>query len=376
MCTLSALWMLIWTAVVAAQPKRTAKGSAPSLDEQIGQMLLIGFQGKRLTSDSAFVKDIRSGNIGNVILFDYDVTSQSFNRNIESPAQVRALVDTLRRAARNNVAPLIVSIDQEGGRVNRLKDKYGFPPSVSQQYLGGLRNADSTKFYASRTASTLAKYGINLNFAPLIDLNANPDNPVIGKIERSFSADPNIVAEQAAIVIQEHRKRGVLTTVKHFPGHGSSKADSHKGFVDVTDSWKREELIPYGQLLRKGLVDMVMTAHIFNKQLDTLPATLSKRVITGMLRDSLGYNGVVISDDMQMKAIADHYGLEQALQLCINAGVDIVCFGNNVSFDPAIAGKVHTILKSLVESGKISRARIDESYKRILALKRKLRREG
>ena len=346
-----------------------------SLDLKIAQMLLIGFRGMSLSENDPFLQEIKAGRVGSVILFDYDVPTKEFKRNIESPKQVRALTAQLAKAARESNAqlPLFISIDQEGGRVNRLKPKYGFPPSVSQQYLGKLNNLDSTRFYAAKTAQTLAENGLNLNFAPSVDMNVNPDNPVIGKIERSFSAEPSIVAAQAAVIVEEHRKKGIITTLKHFPGHGSSKADSHKGFVDVSDSWKTDEINPYAELIKQGKVDMIMTAHIFNNRLDAdVPATLSKRVITGILRDSLKYQGVVISDDMQMGAIADHYGLDAAIEKCINAGVDILCFGNNLQYDPAIITKATGIIKRLVQEGKISEARIDESFKRITTLKRKI----
>jgi beta-N-acetylhexosaminidase len=355
---------------------RAQSEALDSLDRKIAQMLLIGFRGMTLHENDPFLRAIQSGRVGNVILFDYDVPTKEYKRNIESPGQVRALTERLRRAASASGSglALFIGIDQEGGKVNRLKPRYGFPPSVSQQYLGTLNNLDSTRAHAAKTAQTLVENGFNLNFAPSVDLNVNPLNPVIGKVERSFSADPALVAAHAAAVTSEHRKRGVVSTLKHFPGHGSSKADSHLGFVDVSDSWKSEELQPYKDLIAAGEADMIMTAHIFNARLDSAyPATLSRRIVTGLLRDSLRYDGVVISDDMQMGAIADHYGLESALELCINAGVDIVCFGNNLIYDPDIPRKAAAIIKRLVVEGKIPMQRIDESYRRIVALKRKLR---
>jgi beta-N-acetylhexosaminidase len=349
-----------------------------ALDKKIAQMLLIGFRGTTLAADDPFLRLVGEGRIGSVILFDYDVPTKTYDRNIATPAQVKALNATLRTAAKKAGVKLFVSIDQEGGRVNRLKPSYGFPASVSQQYLGGLaagigeqKALDSTRIYATRTAQTLAENGFNLNFAPLVDVNVNPANPVIGGKERSFSAHPATVATFAKIVVEEHRKRRIVSTLKHFPGHGSSKDDSHEGFVDVTTTWTNAELVPFATLIRQGVVDMIMTAHIFNATLDTVPATLSKHVITGLLRDSLGYKGVVISDDMQMKAIAAHYGLETALERCINAGVDIVCFGNNLDYDADIATTAAATLKKLVLEGKISPKRIDESYKRVMALKKK-----
>lgn len=368
--------LVITLAFAAFALPSTAQQTRDSLDLKIAQMLLVGFRGMTLAESDPFLRDVKVGRVGSVILFDYDVPTKEYKRNIESPQQVRALTAQLRKAASESGIgiPLFISIDQEGGKVNRLKPRYGFPPSVSQQYLGKINNADSTRTYAAKTAQTLAENGFNLNFAPSVDVNVNPDNPVIGKVERSFSAEPRVVADQAAVVIEEHRKKGIISTLKHFPGHGSSKADSHKGFVDVSDTWKPDEIKPYADLIAKGNVDMIMTAHIFNNRLDAdVPATLSKRIITGILRDSLKYQGVVISDDMQMGAIANHYGLETALEKCINAGVDIVCFGNNLQYEPDIITKATSIIKRLVVEGKIPRTRIDESYKRITTLKNTLK---
>ena len=341
-----------------------------SLSDKIGQMLMIGFRGLSVDESSPVVQDIESGRIGGVILFDRDVTLNSDERNIQSPRQVKDLISSLKSF---NKEKLLVSVDQEGGQVNRLKEKYGFPASVSQEYLGKLNNPETTAFYGSRTATTLAECGFNLNFAPDVDLNTNPDNPVLGKKERCFSADPAIVTENAEIIIDEHHKKKVLCTIKHFPGHGSSTADSHLGFVDVTNTWNEIELIPFNIIIEDGKADIVMTAHIFNANLDKkYPATLSKNVIDGILRKQLGFEGVVISDDMNMKAISDHYGLEQAIELAINAGVDILMFGNNVVFNENIASEAMYIIIDLVGNEKITEDRIDESYRRIMRIKEKI----
>jgi beta-N-acetylhexosaminidase len=307
--------------------------------------------------------------LGSVIFFDVDVELKKAERNIASPAQVTALVDSLQSFAR---VPLLVAIDQEGGRVNRLKTTYGFPASVSAQYLGGLNNPDSTRAYAERTARTLKALGINVNFAPVVDVNSNPDNPVIGKLERSYSADPEVVTAHARIVTAAHRAQGIITTFKHFPGHGSAWNDSHVGMADVTTTWAASELIPYRRAIEAGELDAIMTAHIFNANFDKdHPGTLSKRMLTGMLREELGFKGVIFSDDMQMKAVASFYGLEQAIELGINAGIDILTFPNNASVHvPDIAERAFTTIKMLVTTGRISEARIDQSYERIMQLKR------
>jgi beta-N-acetylhexosaminidase len=297
------------------------------LDFKIGQMLMVGFKGFEANGINNIAEDIERYHAGGIVLYDYDVPTQKYERNIQSPLQLYRLTNSLKKYSS---LPLLIAIDQEGGRVNRLKVNYGFPASVSAVYLGMLNNLDSTNKYAETTASTLQNEGININLAPVVDLNINPENPVIGKIGRSFSADPAIVVSHASEVIKAHHRHNVFTTLKHFPGHGSSTADSHLGLTDVTATWQRSELEPYRAIINAGICDIVMTAHIFNSNLDAgYPATLSKNIITGILRDELKFDGVVISDDMQMKAISDYYGLETAIYRAIDAGVDILLFANN-----------------------------------------------
>lgn len=342
------------------------------LDEIIGQMLIVGFRGFEITPGSPIYRDLTQYKIGGVVLYDRDVTLGTGERNIKSPEQLSNLVKQIKNFAYRFP---IIAIDQEGGRVNRLKTAYGFPPTVSAQYLGNLSILDSTYFYTERMAKTINSLGINLNFAPVVDLNVNPTNPVIGAIERSFSADPAIVVEQSLVYMNAHKVNRVLNCLKHFPGHGSSKTDSHLGFTDVTDTWTSLELQPYKELIKKGEVDMIMTAHIFNGKLDSVyPATLSSNIMTNLLRKEMGYDGVIISDDMQMKAITEHYGLEIAVERCLQAGVDIIMFSNNSAHDPDITLKVNSIIKKFIYEGKITRERLLESYNRIKKLKSKLER--
>lgn len=341
-----------------------------SIDEKIGQMLNVGFRGLVAPDTSTITKNIEKSHIGSVMLFDYDVPADSALRNIQSPTQIQQLTAQLQQHAG---PPLLIAIDQEGGRISRLKEKFGFPASVSAQYLGELNNLDSTRYYARQTAQTLRKAGINVNLAPVVDLNLNPQNPVIGGLERSFSADARLVTRHAQAFIEEMHKQGILTTLKHFPGHGSSKEDSHKGIVDVTQTWQKEELTPYQNLIESGHADIIMTAHIYNAKLDsTYPTTLSKPTISGLLRDSLNFDGVVMSDDLQMGAIRKHYTLKETIKLTIQAGVDILSFANNSVFDPEIADKAHRIMKELIDEGEITEERINESYQRIMELKQRL----
>jgi beta-N-acetylhexosaminidase len=333
-----------------------------SLDVKIGQMLLVGFSGRYLLESSAIIQDVRAGKAGNVVLFRH---------NLESPEQVKDLTATLQGAA---AIPLLISIDQEGGYVSRLGAWSGVEPNFSAQYLGEQNNLDLTRAQGESTAAILSSYGINLNLAPVVDLNLNPVSPAIGKVQRSFSSNPAVVVQHSQALIDAHHRHGVLCTLKHFPGHGSSTGDTHLGFVDVTDSWQEVELEPYTGLLGGGQVDAVMTAHIFNGKLDPdAPATLSRPIITGILRERLGYDGVIISDDLRMRAISDLYKPQDAIQRAIAAGVDILAISNNIPGKRMIsASQAFDIIRGLVDADAVSADRIDQSFHRIMRLKQKI----
>lgn len=360
---------IIYSAVIAllimsSHTSWSFQGEVDSLDIKIGQMLMVGFGGTQISSNDPLLAEIKKGKIGGVILFEKNIDS------VDSYQRFKNLTFTLQASAK---VPLFMAIDQEGGRVNRLKTKYGFPKSVTAQYLGKLNNVDSTRYYGHSTATTLAGLGFNTNFAPVLDLASNPNNPIIAKIGRAYSVDPTIVAKHAGITMQEHALMKIITVGKHFPGHGSSKADTHKGMADVTTTWEENELDPYKSLIDQGLLKGVMSAHIVNKELDPsgLPGTLSEKILEGILRQRLGYNGVVFSDDMQMHAITKHYGIEKALELGINAGLDVVIYSNNIrSSKDRKFDYLHSLIKRLVLEGKIKQERIDQSYERIIKLKK------
>jgi beta-N-acetylhexosaminidase len=337
-----------------------------SLDIKIGQMILIGFPQAKV--DEKVLEEVRQGKVGSIIIFEKNIPAKS------SYLELKKITWAYQRAA---PTPLFIAIDQEGGKVNRLKEKYGFPRSVSAAKLGKY-TLDSVRFYGETTAATLAGLGINVNFAPVVDLASNPNNPIIATKERAFSAQADSVTLFAQEFIKQHRKLGVVTVLKHFPGHGSSKDDTHLGIADVTNTWSENELIPYQTLIDSGNVDAIMTAHIVNKKLDEkgLPGTLSKKITNDLLREKLHYNGVVFSDDMQMHAIAKHYSLEEAILLAINGGVDILTFSNNIQgSQERTVDKVHEIIRRFVENGTISKERIDQSFMRIMQLKRRLNNE-
>ena len=341
-----------------------------NLEEKIGQMLLVGFRGLKINDNSRIVQDIKKFHLGGVILFDYDNALKKRRRNIDSPKQVKKLVKDLQDASQTS---LFIAIDQEGGQVRRLRDKFGFSKTHSAEYFGKKNKPELTYDYADKMAKTLTKLGINLNFAPVVDLNINPKNPIIGKYHRSFSKNPHVVTRHASEFILAHHKNSVLCAIKHFPGHGSSTKDSHLGIVDVTKTWKETELQPYRNLIQEGVVDAIMVAHVFNKNFDKqYPATLSKQIVDIELRQKLNNNGVVISDDMQMKAITKKYNFKTAIEKVIEAGIDIIVIGNNIDYDKKIVKKTVNIIKNLINNGKITEERIEQSYNRIIALKRKI----
>ena len=345
----------------------------PTFDKKIGQMLMVGFHGFEVSDTSRVVRDITEYHTGGVILFDVHVPENSPDRNIDSPEQVKQLISDLQDLAE---LPLFMAVDQEGGRVARLKTERGFNPTRSAEYLGDLNNPDSTRYHASRMAEMLNDLGFNVNFAPVVDLNTNPQNPVIGRLDRSFSADPDIVTEHASIFLEEFTKNGVLGVLKHFPGHGSAWNDSHVGMADVTDTWEVVELEPYQSLADGEFPFAVMTAHVFNEHLDPdWPATLSANVQTGILREQIGFDGVLFSDDMQMEAIRSFYGLETAVKNAVLAGVDVLVFANNSVYERDIVPEAVEIIKNLVDEGVITEERINQSYSRIMAAKSKFTTE-
>jgi beta-N-acetylhexosaminidase len=355
--------------------------AAASLNDKIGQMLIIGFEGHQVDETSPIVKAIDEHNLGGVILFDYNTHTQQFNKNIHSPAQVRVLNQNLQQfttlaniAHQRENLPLLISVDYEGGKVNRLDEHYGFPKTYSAKKLAEMPEDEAVAIMESM-ADTLKNAGFNLNFAPVLDIAVNPDNPVIAKLERSFSADPKIVSHYGHLFSKKYLEHKIQCAYKHFPGHGSSTTDSHLGFVDVTDTWHDQELLPFALSLRhKTHCGMIMTAHIVNRKLDPsgLPATLSQPILTGLLRHELGFDGVIVTDDMQMKAIADHFGLEKALTLAINAGADMLIFGNQLVDSPEGPGKIIKLIEEKVASGEISEERINDAYQHIQRFKKGL----
>ena len=337
---------------------------AEELSAMIGQMIMVGIKDTSPEGLSLVKKQIEQGKIGGVILYKY---------NIESPEQVKKFNKELKIAAGKKRPVLFTAVDQEGGKVQRLVAEKGFRSYPSQKETAAKLSPEKAYRQYLNMANDIAEAGFNVNFAPSADLDVNPDSPVIGKLGRSFSGKVDQVVLYAEEFVKAHNRAGVITSIKHFPGHGSALADSHLGFTDVTNTWSRKELEPFRILINKGLAPSIMTAHVFNSTVDSAyPATLSKKHID-ILRKELEYGGVVFTDDLQMGAVRDNYPLEEAVVNAVNAGADVLVYSNFFFNDPEFPEKAADIIKKAGADGRISLPSIEHSYERIITLKRNLR---
>ncbi len=326
------------------------------LEEKLGQMIIVGFNGYEVDSD--FKNLLETYKVGGVILF---------KRNIDNAEQLLNLNNNIKSINSKNKLPLFISVDEEGGRITRLpKGSTKFP---SNQVLGKENDKNLSYEIGKKIGTQLNDFGFNMDFAPVLDIYSNPKNTVIK--DRSFGTDSEIVKTLGTATMKGLQDANVISVVKHFPGHGDTTVDSHIG-LPVVDHDKQRldefELIPFKEAINKG-ADAVMTAHIVLPNVDESkkPATLSKIILTDILRDELNFNGVIITDDMEMGAIANNYGTKNASVEAIKAGADIIlmCHTKEKQIESLEA------LKEAVNSGEISIKRIDESVKKIIKLKRK-----
>ena len=296
---------------------------------------------------------LQSGTIGGVVFFE---------DNVVSPDSIRKLTRAFHEAAKP--IPPFLCVDQEGGSVARLRPERGFQPLPAAKAMASTYPSMVVNYF-DRTARELYILGFNVNFAPVVDLLLNMDNPVIARLDRSFGSNPSTVVKFARMFIESHRRHNVLTAIKHFPGHGSTAIDSHRALPDITDVWQPEELKPFAELISERMADMVMVGHLVHRDFtgEGLPATLSAKAIEGLLRGSLGYDGVVISDDMQMSALREHFDPDESI---------VLVFLNREHPDPEMPGRFSRVLRAAIDSRRITVQRIDESVRRILTLKQKL----
>jgi beta-N-acetylhexosaminidase len=329
-----------------------------TLNEKIAQMVMVAFTTSQASKDTLIV-DLAERGLGGVLLFKY---------NLENPSQMKALTEELQLASRY---PLFLATDQEGGRVARLDATNGFSSTLNHYTLGTTYNQEvRTRSEASKMAEWLTQVGINVNLAPVVDVRVNPDSPAIGRLNRSFSGDTNRVVEHATYFIDEFHQRSIATALKHYPGHGSALSDSHFGFTDISSTWKSYELAPFRALISNGYHDMIMTGHLFKSDWDTeFPTSLSETAIQTILRDSLNFDGVVISDELFMQAISDHFGFNEAIIQAIKAGTDILLFNKNIHNNRSIVAHIIEIVNGAIQNNELTEQRIEQSYERIQELK-------
>ncbi|WP_226671924.1 beta-N-acetylhexosaminidase [Rossellomorea aquimaris] len=324
-----------------------------TLDEKIGQMLVAGVNGTQM--DEPTKNLIQKHKVGGFIFFSDHLTS---------PEQTVRFLNQLKEANTDNPLPLLLSVDQEGGNVTRLPGRISNFPT--NQKIGNANDPDVSYEVGTLLGQELKEFGFNLDFAPVLDVNSNPNNPIIG--DRSFSADPDVVSELGIQTMKGIQSQGVISTIKHFPGHGDTSVDSHLALPVVNKSLQEledMELIPFKRAIDDG-ADLIMVAHILLPRLDdTYPSSLSETIVTDLLRNKLKYKGVVITDDMTMKAVADNYGMGESAVQAVKAGSDLVL----IAHDAQKAVTAMEALKSAIQNGDISEERINESVKRIIQLK-------
>lgn len=335
-----------------------------TLEEKVGQMIMGGFNGAQPNEDVKRL--IQEGYFGSIILFAY-------NDNVKDPVQTAQLTNGLQKMAleTRHGLPLLIATDQEGGVVARLTT--GATELPGNMALGATRDLELADQAGAITAKELRAVGIQMNLAPDLDVNVNPANPVIGV--RSYAEKPELVAKMGQKAIQAMQKNRVVATAKHFPGHGDTNVDSHLGLPVIHKSkeeLERVELVPFRKAIASG-VDAIMTAHISVPALDPtpeLPATLSKPILTGLLREQMGYRGIIITDSMTMAGVANYFGgVPKAAVKAVDAGADIILLTPALTTEEQL--DVHKAIVEAVKEGTILEKRIDQSVRRILAVKAK-----
>lgn len=347
----------------AASGNVEAKLASMTVREKVGQLFLVRPEALDFdkTSDNKTLTDAMREN-----LKQYPVSGiVMFRQNITNAAQMQSFMQDYQNAS---ATPLLIAVDEEGGTVARLANHKAFdlPKYESAGAIGATGDTEQAKAMGRTIGGYLKPYGYNLDFAPVADVNSNPNNPVIGK--RSFSSEANVAAAMVAAAVQGFHESGMLCTLKHFPGHGDTGEDSHYGTATSTKTWeemKAVEMLPFEAGIAAG-ADVIMTAHITtpNATTDGLPASLSYTMLTERLRGELGFTGVICTDALEMQAITNHYSAKNAAVTALNAGADLLLMP--IDLREAFDGVVEA-----VENGEVTEERLDESVHRILTLKEK-----
>ncbi len=324
-----------------------------TLEEKVGQLLVIGVEGTSFSNEMDNL--IRNYHVGGVIIM---------GRNVATTTEMLQLINDIKKANKPNKNPLFLSVDEEGGRVSRLP--IGIPKLPTSEKIGKLNDESLNYRTGVYLAKVLNEFGYNMNFAPVLDVNSNSRNPVIG--DRSFGSDPTQVAQLGISTMHGMMDNGIISVVKHFPGHGDTVVDSHKALpkVETTlETLRSVELVPFQKAIEEG-ADVVMVAHILFPVLDPdYPSSMSKAIITGLLRDEMQFEGVVITDDLTMGAIVSNYAIPEAAVQSFIAGSDLLL----VVSDYEVQLNTFNALIKAIETGVITEQRLNESVKRILTLK-------
>ena len=347
-------------AAALAAPYVTRAHAAVS-ENAIGEMLMLGFSGAAADASGAqdLAAHVAAGRVGGICFLGHNARSQ---------AGIESLTRLFANAGVRNKA--LVAIDQEGGAVQRLGSKLGYPAVPAAQAVAARNDAAGAQAVYRKMAAQLRSAGFNLNLAPVVDLGFEPRNPIVAHYGRAFGEDGATVARYAAAFVAGHREAGLLTALKHFPGHGSTLTDSHARPVDLAATWREEELEPYRRMVQSGAVDIIMSGHLSHfKFTGGEPATLSQKAVETLLRGSIGYRGVVMTDDLDMAAIRSSFSLKEAVIKAVQAGNDLILLSNSAAPDANLPVAAIGWVREAVMAGRIPPSRIEESSQRLASLK-------
>ena len=333
--------------------------NAAELEAMAGRLLVIGFPASSAGSKSAtaLAAHIKAGRAGGALFLRHNVK--------KGGAATRGLAKNFIAADRQSM----LAIDQEGGKVQRLGKKHGLTPIPTAQWVAGNKSVAEAKSLYHQAGRELRAAGFNLNMAPSVDIH-DPKNPVIGKYGRGFSTDVERISAYAGAFVDGFARAGVACSIKHFPGHGSSRGDSHDGFVDITNTWSETELVPFARLA--GKAPLVMSGHLFHPQFSNgkSPVTFSQKALVKKLRQGLGYRGVILTDDLDMGAIRKSFKLKEAIIRALAAGNDMLLLSNSLSYNEDLPANAVRWISSAVKEGRISKGRLQASYNRVMRVRR------
>lgn len=333
----------------------------------VGQLLLVGFYGASRSSPSArlLARQAQRGQVGAVFFV---------HQNVGSLAQVKGLLDLFRDGG---TAPLL-AIDHEGGIVQRLTDAHGMSRLPAARDVAASLSPDEAYALYARAGRELAALGFDINLGPVVDIDA-PDNPAIGVFGRAYGTEPDRITAYAQAFLAGFSAAGILCAAKHFPGHGLAVSDSHEGAADISATWTEAELEPFARLIASPAAPpLMMMGHLRLDPVapDGRPATISTPIVTGLLRRRLGYQGVVVTDDLDMKAVSDLMGRKEAVVQAIAAGCDLLMFKNLFGYDPLLPQRAVRWVRDAIARGELSEAQVMAAAQRVRALRSRARPSG